>query len=194
MIELRQLVDRFNAEMDRAKASGVYEPTAVSMSTVGPGGRPSLRMVLLKEADDRGFVVYTNLESRKGQDLAVNPWAALCFWWGPQATQVRVEGKVELVTAAEADAYFAIRPRAKQVGAWASRQSEVLASRQALLDRVAAIDGQYRGKTIPRPPHWTGVRVVPDRFEFWYGHEDRLHERFEFRLVRGVWSERILSP
>jgi len=194
VIELRQLIERFNREMDRAEKAGAYEPTAAAMSTVGPGGRPGVRMVLLKETDERGFVVYTNLESRKGRELAVNPWAALCFWWGPAATQVRVEGKVEVVTAAEADAYFASRPRAKQIGAWASNQSEPLATRQVLLDRVAAVDAEYRDRTVPRPPYWTGFRVVPDRMEFWYGHEDRLHERLDYRLERGIWVEKILSP
>lgn len=194
MIELRQLIDRFNREMGRAVTAGAHEPSAVSMATVGPGGRPAVRMVLLKEADQRGFVVYTNLESRKGRELGVNPWASLCFWWGPAATQVRIEGRVEVVTPEEADAYFASRPRAKQVSAWASQQSEPLASRQVLLDRVASVEAQYRDRTIPRPPYWTGVRVVPERIEFWYGHEDRLHERFDYRLERGVWTEKILSP
>ena len=175
-------------------AAGVYEPTAVSMATVGPGGRPAVRMVLLKEADERGFVVYTNLESRKGRELAVNAWAALCFWWGPIHKQVRIEGRVELVSDAEADAYFAIRPRAKQISAWASHQSAPVRSRDELMDRVAAIEKQYGEGPIPRPPHWTGIRVVPDRIEFWYGQEDRLHERFEYRLERGAWIERILSP
>lgn len=192
MTTTRQLVDRFNAEMKRAAQAGVFEPTAASLATTA--GRPSVRMVLLKEADERGFVVYTNLESRKGRELAANPWAALCFWWGPLATQVRVEGGIEVVSAAEADAYFAIRPRAKQVGAWASHQSSPLASRRELLDRVAEIEARYGEGTIPRPPDWTGIRVVPDRIEFWYGKENRLHERFEYRLERGVWIERILSP
>jgi pyridoxamine 5'-phosphate oxidase len=189
--DLRQLVERFNREMARAVAEGVYEPTAASLATTG--GRPSVRIVLLKEADERGFVIYTNIESRKGRELVMNPWAALCFWWGPISTQVRVEGRVALVSPEEADAYFAIRPRSKQISAWASRQSEAVSSRQELLDRVAQLEQQYRGR-VPRPPHWTGVRVVPDRIEFWYGHEDRLHERFEFRLERGRWIERILSP
>jgi pyridoxamine 5'-phosphate oxidase len=192
MTTTRQLVDRFHAEMTRAAEAGVYEPTAVSMATAS--GRPSVRMVLLKEADERGFVVYTNLASRKGRELATNAWAALCFWWGPISTQVRVEGQVEVVSDAEADAYYAIRPRTKQLGAWASHQSGTLASRQELLDRVAALDAQYRDRPIPRPSHWTGVRVVPDRIEFWYGKPDRLHERFEYRLEKGRWVERILSP
>jgi pyridoxamine 5'-phosphate oxidase len=192
VIELRELVDRFNREMARAAAAGIPEPTALSLATTS--GRPSVRMVLLKEATERGFVIYTNLESRKGRELATNAWAALCFWWGPIHTQIRVEGRVEAVTPAEADAYFASRPRAKQLGAWASRQSDPIPSRDALFDGVARIEDQYRGKDIPRPPYWTGIRVVPDRIEFWYGHEDRLHERFEYRLEHGVWVERILSP
>jgi pyridoxamine 5'-phosphate oxidase len=192
VIELRDLVERFHREMAKATAAGVYEPTALSLATVA--ARPSVRMVLLKEATERGFVIYTNLESRKGRELGVNAWAALCFWWGPIHTQVRVEGRVELVTAAEADAYFASRPRAKQLSAWASRQSEPIASRDHLFDAVAKLEDQYRGKEIPRPAHWTGIRVVPDRIEFWYGHEDRLHERLDYRLEHGVWTERILSP
>ena len=192
MTEIRDLIGRFKGEMERAVKAGVYEPTAVSLATVG--GRPSVRIVLLKEADERGFVVYTNLESRKGVELATNAWAALCFWWGPISTQVRVEGRVETVTPAEADAYFAVRPRAKQLSAWASNQSRTLGSRDELLNRVAKLEAQYRGKNIPRPPYWTGIRVVPDRIEFWYGHEDRLHERFEYRLEHGRWIERILSP
>ncbi|HXV14432.1 MAG TPA: pyridoxamine 5'-phosphate oxidase [Candidatus Krumholzibacteria bacterium] len=189
---LRDLVERFNAEMDRAMTAGVYEPTAASLATMA--GRPSVRMVLLKEADERGFVVYTNLESRKGRELVVNPWAALCFWWAPSATQIRVEGRVEVVSDADADEYFAQRPRAKQISAWASHQSSQLGSRQELLDRVARLEDEYRDRSVPRPPYWTGIRVIPDRIEFWYGHEDRLHERFEYRLERGVWIERILSP
>lgn len=192
MIELRELLDRFNRELARATSAGILEPTAASMATTA--GRPSVRMVLLKEASERGFVVYTNLVSRKGHELAMNPWAALCFWWGSIHTQIRVEGPVELVTPAEADAYFASRPRAKQLSAWASRQSAPIASRDQLFDALAKLEDQYRGRDIPRPPHWTGVRVVPDRIEFWYGHEDRLHERFEYRLEHGVWVERILSP
>ena len=192
MTEIRDLIGRFKGEMERAVKAGVYEPTAVSLATVG--GRPSVRIVLLKEADERGFVVYTNLESRKGVELATNAWAALCFWWGPISTQVRVEGRVETVTPAEADAYFAVRPRAKQLSAWASNQSRTLGSRDELLNRVAKLEAQYRGKNIPRPPYWTGIRVVPDRIEFWHGHEDRLHERFEYRLEHGRWIERILSP
>lgn len=194
MIEFRELVARFNRQLDRAVREGVVEPTAFSLATVGPDGHPAARIVLLKEADERGFVFYTNLESRKGQEIAASPRVALCFWWGPLSEQVRVEGRVERVSDAEADAYFAVRPRARQVGAWASRQSEPLASRQELLDRAAQVDAQYRDREIPRPPHWSGLRVMPDRMEFWYGQPDRLHERFEYTRSPSGWSERILSP
>ncbi len=189
---LRELLDRFHAEMARAGKAGVVEPTAAALATAL--GRPSVRMVLLKEADERGFVVYTNLESRKGREIATTAWASLCFWWPPTHTQVRVEGRVEIVSEAEADAYFAARPRAKQVSAWASRQSDPLPSRDALMARVNEVEKTYEGKPIPRPAYWTGMRIVPDRFEFWYGHEDRLHERLEFRWERGVWVGHILSP
>jgi pyridoxamine 5'-phosphate oxidase len=192
--ELRELIERFNRELARAAEAGAIEPTAAALASVGRGARPSARMVLLKDATPRGFVVYTNLESRKGHELAVNPWAALCFWWGVTRTQIRVEGPVEAVAAEEADAYFATRPRASQVSAWASRQGAPLASRQELLDRFAELEARYRDREVPRPPEWTGLRVVPDRIEFWYGREDRLHERFEYRLERGRWVERILSP
>lgn len=189
---MREMLDRFEAEMARAAKAGVEEPTACALATAA--GRPSVRMVLLKGADEDGFVVYTNLDSRKGRELAATAWASLCFWWPPTHTQVRVEGSVETVSKADADAYFAVRPRAKQVSAWASRQSEPLPSRDALLARVREIEAMYEGKTIPRPDHWTGIRIIPDRIEFWYGHEDRLHERVEYHLERGVWIARILSP
>jgi pyridoxamine 5'-phosphate oxidase len=194
MIHLRDLVGRFNQAQARAAAAGVVEPAGMSLATVGEHGRPSVRTVLLKQADEHGFVFYTNLESRKGRELGRFPWASLCFWWPPIAEQVHVDGRVKPVTEAEADAYFATRPRGSQIGAWASRQSEVLPSRQALLDRAAEIDRRYAGRDIPRPPFWSGFRLIPDRFEFWYGREDRLHERIEYRFEDARWVERILSP
>ncbi len=194
MIHLKDIVDRFNEALDRATAAGVTEPTALSLATVGANGRPSVRTMLLKEANEHGFVFYTNLESRKGGDLKHSPWVSLCFWWAPIAEQIHVDGRVKPVTATEADAYFATRPRGSQIGAWASRQSEVLESRQVLLDRVAAAEKRFAGKDVPRPPYWSGFRLIPDRFEFWYGREDRLHERVEFRFEDTRWVERILSP
>ena len=194
MIRLRDLTDRFNRQLERATREGVVEPTAFSLATLGADGNPSARMMLLKEVDDRGFVFYTNLESRKGRDLASAPRVAMCFWWGALAEQVRIEGVVEPVTDAEADAYFASRPRGSQVGAWASAQSRTLSSRQELLDRVEQVEAIYRGREIPRPPHWSGFRLLPDRIEFWHGRPDRLHERFEYTCSGDNWSERILAP
>ena len=194
MTELRDLVDRFNRQLERAHREGVFEPTAFSLATVGPDGRPAARMMLLKEADHRGFVFYTNVESRKGCELTASPRVSMCFWWGPLAEQVRVEGRAEPVLAAEADAYFASRPRGSQIGAWGSKQSAPLDSREALLAAVGRIEARYEGAEVPRPPYWSGFRVVPDRLEFWYGRENRLHERFDYQLEQGAWVERILSP
>jgi pyridoxamine 5'-phosphate oxidase len=150
--------------------------------------------MLLKAADSRGFVFYTNTLSRKGHELGANDRVAMCFWWGALARQVRIEGRVEPVTANEADTYFASRPRGSQIGAWASTQSRPLASREELLHAVDRVEAQYGTGAVPRPPHWSGYRLVPDVMEFWYGREDRLHERFEYRLEKGAWAERILSP
>jgi pyridoxamine 5'-phosphate oxidase len=161
---------------------------------VGPDGRPSVRIVLLKAADERGFVFYTNTRSRKGRELAAAGRAAMTFWWGPIFRQVRIEGTVEPVSAAEADAYFASRARGSQIGAWASNQSSVVASREALLAAVKDIEARYANGPVPRPSHWSGFRVKPDVMEFWYGREDRLHERFEYRLEGNSWVERILAP
>jgi pyridoxamine 5'-phosphate oxidase len=195
MIDFARLVDRFNEQLALAQDTpGILEPTAFSLATVGPDGRPSVRVMLLKAADARGFVFYTNTLSRKGRELAADARVAMCFWWGPLARQVRIEGRVEPVTAGEADAYFASRPRGSQIGAWASYQSRPLGSREELLDAVGRVEARYGSGTIPRPPHWSGYRVLPDVMEFWYGREDRLHERIEYRLEGNAWVERILSP
>jgi pyridoxamine 5'-phosphate oxidase len=194
MIDFPRLVARFNDHLAFATREGVFEPTAFSLATVGPDGRPSVRIVLLKAADERGFVFYTNTRSRKGRELAAAGRAAMTFWWGPIFRQVRIEGTVEPVSAAEADAYFASRARGSQIGAWASNQSSVVASREALLAAVKDIEARYANGPVPRPPHWSGFRVKPDVMEFWYGREDRLHERFEYRLEGNSWVERILAP
>jgi len=194
MIDLPHLVDRFNDLLALATREGVFEPTAFQLATVGGGGRPSVRTLLLKAADERGFVFYTNTRSRKGQEMAASGRVAMVFWWGPIYRQVRIEGTVEPVSPAEADAYFATRARGSQIGAWASNQSSVIPSRDALLAAVKEIEAKYGSGPIPRPPHWSGYRVQPDVMEFWYGKDDRLHERFEYRLTGGVWSEKILSP
>ena len=150
--------------------------------------------MLLKGHDADGFVFYTNTHSRKGEQLAANPRASLVFWWRENEQQVLIEGRVRPVTDQEADAYFASRPRGSQIGAWASKQSTELDSRQTLVDRVAELEAQYEGREIPRPPHWSGYRVDPDRVEFWYGREFRLHERVLFTVGDGGWERKLLYP
>lgn len=170
------------------------DPNAMVVSTVGEGGRPSSRVLLLKGFDARGFTFYTNLESRKGREMKANPWVALCFHWRPLEKQVRIEGKAEQVTDSEADEYFATRHRGSQIGAWASLQSSVLASREALDARVAEIEARYAGVPVPRPPHWSGMRVVPDRIELWSARPSRLHDRVVYRKVEGAWTRELLYP
>jgi pyridoxamine 5'-phosphate oxidase len=170
------------------------EPTAMTLATVGADGQPSARLILLKMVDARGFVFYTNLRSRKGRDLAINPRAALTFHWQPLEVQVRIEGVAEQVDDAEADAYFATRPRGSQIGAWASDQSDPLGSDAELDARVAEFEKRFAGRDVPRPPHWSGYRVVPERIEFWRNRPSRLHERRLFERVDGAWRERLLFP
>jgi len=195
MVDFPQLVARFNEHLALARNTpGITEPSAFALATVGPGNRPSVRIMLLKTVDPSGFVFYTNTLSRKGRELSANDRVAMCFWWGPLARQVRIEGRIEPVTAAEADAYFATRPRGSQIGAWASNQSQPLASRDELLAAQRTVEERYGNGPVPRPPHWTGYRVVPELVEFWYGREDRLHERYEYRRDGDQWIERIVSP
>lgn len=169
-------------------------PSAMSVATVDENGRPSSRMVLLRGFDARGFTFYTNLGSRKGKALAAHPWAALCFHWKSLDRQVRVEGAVSPVSEEEADAYFASRPRDSRIGAWASRQSEVLESRFALEKRVAVRAARFSVGEIPRPPFWSGFRVDPDLIEFWEERPFRLHERTCFRRDGAAWSVSRLYP
>ena len=177
-----------------ARASQVHaEANAMVLSTVDADGRPSGRYVLLKAVDDRGFVFYTNFGSRKSRALAANPLAALTFYWPPDH-QVRVEGGVERVSEAEADAYFATRPREFQIGAWASAQSDALASRAALNERVAEATGRFEGKPVARPPFWSGYRLVPRTIEFWTRDPHRLHERILFARRDGAWTQSFLFP
>lgn len=190
------ILDTFNALLDEAKASADPEPTAMTLATVGKGGRPAARTVLLKGLDARGFVFFTNFDSRKGRQLAGNPQAALLFHWKMirEGVQVKIEGTVEPVTAAEADAYFATRPRASQIGAWASLQSQPLPSREIFEQRIAAMEQRFEGGDVPRPPHWSGFRVVPEMVEFWYGARYRLHERQRHERVGGAWRQQMLYP
>ena len=184
----------FSEFFEEAKRRGTPEPDAMVLSTVDDGGRPSGRYVLLKEADQRGFVFYTNLESRKARALAANPYAALCFYWPLIDKQVRVEGSVERVPDAEADAYFASRPRESQIGAWASTQSALLASRESLDRRVQDVRDRFDGRAVSRPAFWSGFRVVPAAIEFWTRHPARLHERALFTRQDGRWVRTLLYP
>ena len=175
-------------------AQKCVEPDAMVLSTVDPDGRPSGRYVLLKAVDDRGFVFYTNLESRKARALGANPFASLCFYWAPLDKQVRVEGRVERVTDLEADTYFATRPRESQIGAWASQQSAVLESPPVLDARVAAVRERFGDGVVPRPPFWSGFRVVPSSVEFWSRDPARLHERERFDRQGDQWTRSLLYP
>ena len=189
-----EIMRRFSQGFDQAVAAGIPEPTAMTLSTVNERSRPVSRVVLLKSWDANGFVFYTNTRSRKGRHLAANPAASLLFWWRENEQQVLVEGRAERVSDEEADTYFASRPRGSQIGAWASMQSSELEDRQTLLDRVARVEDEYRDSEIPRPPHWSGFRVEPDRVEFWYGREFRLHERVLFTAGEDGWLRTLLYP
>ena len=189
--------ERFGELFQRARETDLREPTAMALATATAEGRPSVRMVLLKGFDEGGFVFYTNLESRKAGDLAANPFAALCFHWQPLEVQVRIEGRVEPVTPEEADAYYASRARGIRIGAWASRQSTQLDAYETLLARVAEYEAKFDGAEIPRPPFWSGYRVVPARIEFWFGRPSRLHERELYLRAAGSpqrWTRELLYP
>jgi pyridoxamine 5'-phosphate oxidase len=185
---------RFEAWMAEASKSEVNDPNAVCLATSTPDGRPSARMVLLKGIDPRGFVFYTNLESRKGGELAANPNAALCFHWKTLQRSVRVEGPVEPVSDAEADAYYASRHRSSRIGAWASQQSRPLEGRFALEKRVAEFTLKFGLGEIPRPAFWSGFRVLPERIEFWQDMPFRLHERNVFLKDGEGWRTETLYP
>jgi pyridoxamine 5'-phosphate oxidase len=178
---------------DRARQEGV-DTTPAALGTADAAGRPSVRVVLLRQVDRRGFVFYTNYASRKALELSANPRAALCQHWPSLEEQIRVEGVVERVTAAESDAYFAGRPRDSQIGAWASDQSQDLESRGILEARYAEVEARFKGVPVTRPPFWGGFRIVPDRIEFWYGRPGRLHERLLFVRSNGNWTTRQLFP
>ena len=200
MIDLyEEALSTFSGLFAEAKASsGEIEPNAMAVATATADGRPSARTVLLKSFDERGFVFYTHLHSHKGRELETNPRAALLFLWHSlraAGIQVRIEGVVQVVDDVEADVYFASRPRPSQIGAWASAQSETLGSRDDFDDRIAQVEAEFEGRQIPRPEGWSGFRVIPEAFEFWYGAEFRLHERWRYECdADGQWSKRMLYP
>jgi pyridoxamine 5'-phosphate oxidase len=189
-------IEQFREWYSLAAQAGVVQPEAMVLASVDAAGQPSARVVLLRCLDARGFVFFTNYESRKGRELSANPRAALVFHWEPVERQVRIEGFVERVSAEESDAYFKSRPRGSRIGAWASPQSSVLADRGVLEQRVRELEVQYKdSEDIPRPENWGGLRVVPQRIEFWQGQPSRLHDRFLYsKDPAGVWRRERLSP
>ncbi len=188
-LPLKQFRDWFS----EALAAKVLEPNAMTLATVGADGQPSTRIVLVKDVDERGLVWYTNYESRKAQELAVNPRAALQFHWVSLERVVRIEGYVERVSDAESDAYYASRPLDSRLGAWASPQSRVIANRAVLVANAAKVAAQH-GLHPQRPPHWGGFRLIPQAWEFWAGRPSRLHDRLRYRLIEGRWVRERLAP
>lgn len=184
---------QFQAWLEQAIKAELPEPNAMTLATVGANGRPSTRVVLIKGVDDRGLVWYTNYESRKGRELAQNPHAALQFHWVELERVVRIEGRVEFASADESDLYYASRPLDSRIGAWASPQSQPIASRAVLVANAAKAAARH-GLSPSRPPHWGGYRLVPDRWEFWQGRRSRLHDRLCYRLEGGQWRRERLAP
>jgi pyridoxamine 5'-phosphate oxidase len=187
----RQFENWFQA----ATKAGLHEPNAMSLATVSAKGTPSLRTVLLKVWDERGFVFFTNHESRKAQDIAANPNVALLFYWAPLNQQIRIEGTAQKVSTMESLKYFVTRPRGSQLGAWSSEQSSAISSRAILMAKLSEIKRKFEGGEIPLPSFWGGYRVVPTRFEFWQAGDDRLHDRFVYEHASdGMWSIERLAP
>ncbi|MEO5588056.1 MAG: pyridoxamine 5'-phosphate oxidase [Gemmatimonadaceae bacterium] len=190
-------LSRFNrlyAQAQKVDRTLLPDPNAMSLATVGMNGKPSVRIVLLKDVDERGFVFYTNLDGRKGRELRTDPFAAICFHWAALEVQVRAEGQTELVSDTEADEYFATRPRESQIGAWASVQSQAIEHAGDLTDRVLEFTRKFADMEIPRPPFWSGFRLRPDRIEFWKARPGRLHERHLYTHSGDDWTMETLYP
>jgi pyridoxamine 5'-phosphate oxidase len=184
----------FAAWFTEALAAGIAQPEAMALATSTPDGRPSVRMVLLKGHDERGFTFFTNRESRKGSEIAENPRAALALYWQPLNRQVRIEGAVERIPDAESEAYFATRPAGSQIAAWASPQSRPISDRAELDERYAQIEAQFPAGGVSLPPFWGGYRVIPDAIEFWQGRENRFHDRIRYERTASGWSQTRLAP
>jgi len=185
---------RFRELLAQAAQLGIVPYNAAAFATTGKDLQPTVRMLLLKDVDDRGLVFYTNLESRKGRQMNDNPRASACFWWPQLRQQVRFEGAVELVSERQSDEYFASRPRGSQIGAWASRQSSELSSREELIAAAESFAAKYNDQTVPRPPYWSGYRLLAERIEFWREQADRLHDREIYTRQADGWIIRLLAP
>jgi pyridoxamine 5'-phosphate oxidase len=190
----REAMTRFAAIISEAHGLGLDDPTAMALASVGPDGRPSVRIVLMRGFDDRGIAFFTNVTSRKGRELLAHPWAAVCFHWEPLRRQIRLEGRVELLTDAESDEYWRSRRRESQIGAWASFQSATLSGRDELEARVVEFETRFSGQEVPRPDCWAGFRLIPDRIELWHGRPARLHDREVYELTDAGWTRRRLYP
>ena len=191
---LSEAINRIDSLLADARASELREPTAMSVATVDEQGRPAVRTVLLKHLDEQGAVFFTNIQSRKGRHLSSVPYASICIYFQDAHQQIQLDGKVSMVSGEEANQYWQTRPRGSQIGAWASRQSEVLDTRQDLYDRVTHYESEFSGREVPRPDFWSGYRVTPERIEFWLGDPDRLNVREQYVCTNGEWEKMQLYP